>query len=227
MRTRTSSAERPGDLDELLLARRQRSRRGPCARSRAARRGRAGPRPRGHRPAVQHAEPPAGRDLAAEEQVVGDRQVLGEVQFLVDQADAGGDGVGRVRRSGPVGRRVAPRPRRAGRRRRRSSSAWTCRRRSRRRRRAPRPAASVSDTPSRARTPGELLADGGDFEAGGHEESQGKAHAISVRGASRLRSSYFFLTDSRSARNFASKSATFRFLTVSPCRPSRPARRPS
>ena len=50
-----------------------------------------------------------GRDFAAEEQVVGDRQVLGEVQFLVDQADAGADRVAGAGEADGLGRRAAPR----------------------------------------------------------------------------------------------------------------------
>jgi hypothetical protein len=40
---------------------------------------------RGHRPAVESAQRPAAGRLTAEEQVVDDGQVLGEVQLLVDQ----------------------------------------------------------------------------------------------------------------------------------------------
>ena len=104
-----------------------------------------------HRRVVERAE--AGRQLAAEEQVAGRVDVVGEGQRLVDRLDAVGLGVARVRDRDRLAvdedlARSRPGARPTGR-----ASASTCRRRCRRRGRRPRRRAGRCVTSSTAWTP--------------------------------------------------------------------------
>jgi hypothetical protein len=91
-------AQGPRDLDELLLARRQRLDPGRQAIGRQADPGQQPGRTGLHLTATQHPQRPPACDLTAQEQIVQDRQVLGQVQFLMDQYDTGGGGLGRPRK---------------------------------------------------------------------------------------------------------------------------------
>ena len=96
--------------------------------------------------------------LAADEDVLGDRHVRGEREFLVDRDDAEALRVVRARRARSLSPANAIVPRiRACRRRRGFSAASTCRRRSRRAARGSRPAPTSKSTSSSACTPGNFL----------------------------------------------------------------------
>ena len=100
IRMRADDRQRLGDLDELLLAdaqgcRRARRGRARCRAGASSARGGAAARP-----AVD--DQPGDARLAAEEDVVGDRQLGNEVEFLMDDGDAGGLGLARRWRSGPA-----------------------------------------------------------------------------------------------------------------------------
>ena len=83
-----------GDLDHLLVADPQVADPGP-RRDRRAQAVEQPARPGLHRAVVQPAQPAAPRLLAAQEDVVGDRELRDEVQLLVDDPDAGVLGLAR------------------------------------------------------------------------------------------------------------------------------------
>ena len=85
--TRDLQAQRAGDLDQLLLADRQPVNDGPRAGGKAqTTRDRLG---LGINAAIEDPQRSAARRLASEENVAGDVQALGQVQFLMDERDAG------------------------------------------------------------------------------------------------------------------------------------------
>ena len=125
--------QRLGDLDHLLLRQRQvgdrrvrprNRRRGACS---------SGVTLASQRARVDQPQRPAAQRLAADEDVGGDVEIVEQVEFLVDEGDAGAHRAGDRERRHARRRRCGSCRGRARRRRPGSSSASTCRRRSRRR----------------------------------------------------------------------------------------------
>ena len=149
IRTRASCSERPGDLDDLLLAEAQ------LLDQRVAGRG----APRGCASSARGGGALGAVDRPRPRRVISRAMKMlsatlrfgAEAELLVDDRDAAVGGVARRREARPARRRARARRWSGARSRRGSSSASTCRRRSRRTARSPWPGVTSKSTPRAAR----------------------------------------------------------------------------